>query len=436
MRLPDRERSRAILAGSAHYASKDLRDLHAVEENLLAMQRLLVDQRRSGFTEGTCAVVRDPHVQADVMARVQLAADEAEDVLLVYFAGHGLLLGRSQRELYLAVSSTVPGQPWTAVPYAQVADLVRHSVAAVKVVILDCCFSGRATAVPMSERSTPTQEVEIEGAYVLASSSATRESYSPENARHTAFTAALLTALYAADTPPDELLSMADVFLRVRRYLKAAGYPEPQQYSTNTAAHIALVRGGASPPADDVRTTGRNLAAETDKRSIWGHEDRARIQACIGLLCRALSKISAASDGIIGRPSLLSDCERTDRQGGSGFFKESELDQVAEDWLREGCNELRQCKQRLEDLLTPPDPPRLYLGEDTAIPIGWSEPSYVAHARELNRQERERYNDHLHFYESCQDDPAKRDRVQQIVEQVSAVLSDVERSCLSDSESP
>lgn len=196
-----------------------------------------------------CVTVVDPDDVAAVLDPVGTAAREAEDVLLVYFAGHGLLPG-SRRDLHLAVGGSNPEKPWTAVPYTHVADLVRDSAAAVKVVILDCCYSGRAIGVPLTPMGIDAQaleQVEIEGVYVITSTTATRLSYASPDSTFTAFTGALLEELTAEPGGADEAVPLARTFEGVRRRMRAAGLPEPQQHSTNTAAGLALVAGDGLP---------------------------------------------------------------------------------------------------------------------------------------------------------------------------------------------
>ena len=72
------------------------------------------------------------------------AASEAEDLLLVYFVGHGLVSGR-RHELYLGLPDSEWAEPeWNSLEYDKLRSSVLDSPAATKIIILDCCFSGRA----------------------------------------------------------------------------------------------------------------------------------------------------------------------------------------------------------------------------------------------------------------------------------------------------
>lgn len=238
VRLPDPERSRAVLVGAGAYADERIPDLPSAARNVAALSRLLDGVK--------CVTAANPPDVSSVLEPVRAAARQADDLLLVYFAGHGLLIG-ARRDLYLAVGDSDPDKPWTAVQYTQIADLVRDSPAAVKVVILDCCFSGRAIGVPLTPMGADEQvveQVDVEGVYVVASSPATRHSYAPPNSEFTAFTGVLLEEIAtSASSSVDGSLPLAQLFNRVRQRMRAAGLPEPQQYATNTAAALVLVPG-------------------------------------------------------------------------------------------------------------------------------------------------------------------------------------------------
>jgi uncharacterized protein YegL len=291
VRLPDPVRSRAVLIGAGVYADERVTNLPSAAHNVEALGRRLAPM--------SSAVVVDPHDVAAVLEPVRTAAQEAEDVLLVYFAGHGLLFG-GRRDLHLAVGGSDPEKPWTAVPYTQLADLVRDSVAAVKVVILDCCFSGRAIGVPltvMAVGADVVEQVDVEGVYVITSSPGTRASYALPDSAFTAFTGALLEALTATTEPADGPVPLAQLFERVRRRMRAAGLPEPQQYTTNTAAGLALARRPGSRAEPQVIMPFYVIC-----------DVSAAVAGDLGDLREALRKLAAdaASDPVVDDLTMLS----------------------------------------------------------------------------------------------------------------------------------
>ena len=98
VRLPDPALSRAVLVGASRYADAGLTDLPAAARNVEALGRLLA-------AAGPVVVVDPPDVAA-VLDSVRTAALQAEDVLLVYFAGHGLLFGASWIYIWRSLVAT------------------------------------------------------------------------------------------------------------------------------------------------------------------------------------------------------------------------------------------------------------------------------------------------------------------------------------------
>lgn len=241
MAQPDFRRSRAVLTGTATYSDDELINLPAVVRNITALQKTLTNPNLSGFTSEQINLVIDPKAPSDLLAPIAEAAREAEDVLLVYFAGHGLLLGAG--DLYLGLKDTREAEFWTSVPFEQVAQLIKDSSALVKIAILDCCYSGRALRHMMADVVTITSEhLDIEGVYVLTSSSANKTSRAREGAEFTVFTGTLLRVIETGILSGDEFLPMDLLYDEVRRQMRRDGERTPQRYNANTAGRIALVR--------------------------------------------------------------------------------------------------------------------------------------------------------------------------------------------------
>ena len=242
MRLPDPGRSRVLLIGAAGY--DHLPGLPAVANNLTALAAALSSPDLGGIAAENVGTAMDPRDVRDLYERIAARAAEAEDTLLVYFAGHGLL-GRGN-ELYLALSDTKPAAlPVTGLAFDLVRHLVLDSPARNRVVILDCCFSGTAVAGMAGDEAAIVDQMGIEGTYVLAATPATRQALAPEGETYTAFTGMLLDVLRDGVPGGGELLTLRDVYVRVRREAKAKGRPEPQVRGTGTVDSLALARNTA-----------------------------------------------------------------------------------------------------------------------------------------------------------------------------------------------
>lgn len=246
MRLPDFERSRALLIGASAYADPELNDLPAVANNLTDLADVLTDPNLGGIRPDHCVVMSNDSSIDIIGQRLEEAAADAEDLLLVYYAGHGLLVGPSG-ELHLCIASTRQRYArWTALPFSRVREVVNDSIAANRVVILDCCFSGRALPVMADPSSLVPGQVEIKGCYTLTSAPANMPAHAPPGERHTAFTGQLLTLLLTGDADGPDFMTLQDIYRSLVRSLRARGLPEPQQLGTATVAQLALARNAAT----------------------------------------------------------------------------------------------------------------------------------------------------------------------------------------------
>ncbi|MBR7837753.1 hypothetical protein KDL01_31035 [Actinospica durhamensis] len=146
-RAVDPARSRIVLVGSPFYDDPSLTDVPQVARNLADLAEVFSDPALGGFPAEHC-LTADPGTSVEQVGDLLVrAAAEAEDLLLFYFAGHGLIGPRN--ELYLCLRSTRWRNPaFSALRFETVRDaFLEHSHIKNRAVILDCCFSGRASGI-------------------------------------------------------------------------------------------------------------------------------------------------------------------------------------------------------------------------------------------------------------------------------------------------
>ncbi len=253
--LPDPAASRAVLIGTSRYDSTALGDLPAVAANLDALAGLLCAPNVWGLPAENCTVVANPATAAEMLEPIAAAAAEATDTLFVYYAGHGLV-ARTPPELHLALTASKQNASYTAVPYG----LIREELVGVRalrqVVILDCCYSGRALGRMTGHDSVTlvADEAETEGTYLIAAAAETKAAVSVPGEPHTAFTAELLNVLSRGVPGKGPYLDLDTVYREVESALRAKQRPMPQRRIRNTANRVAF-RNRAHPspaePADD-----------------------------------------------------------------------------------------------------------------------------------------------------------------------------------------
>ncbi|MFF5084832.1 caspase domain-containing protein [Actinoplanes sp. NPDC000266] len=253
-RLPDRRLSSALLIGSAGFASPAIGDLPAVTNNVAALAAAFTDPDTGVVDASRCRQVINPRAPQEVGTALAATVNAADDTVIVYYSGHGLLTPSGN--LHLAVADTDPEHvAYTAVPVEWLRSALAESPADNRILILDCCFSGHAAAAMSSVPSAVTAAIDISGTYTLTSAPAYSTSIAPPGEKFTAFTGELLRVLGEGVPGAGRLLSLRDIYTALVRSLRARGMPRPQHLGTGLADHVAL---GPNP----AERNGRKLAAE------------------------------------------------------------------------------------------------------------------------------------------------------------------------------
>src|SRR2546430_14302864 len=88
MRLPDGAGSRAVLIGTSRFTDPDLPDLPAVSNNLASLADVLTSPSGTGLPAEHCRVLLNSTNLAEVGDELATFAEQARDLMLVYYAGH------------------------------------------------------------------------------------------------------------------------------------------------------------------------------------------------------------------------------------------------------------------------------------------------------------------------------------------------------------
>ncbi|MFD0663408.1 caspase, EACC1-associated type [Thermocatellispora tengchongensis] len=299
---------RVLLAGTGtHVAGSRLPGLPAVRDTVTDLGRCLVE--RAGLDPANLTTLLDPEGPRELGAALATAAAGASDALVFYFAGHGLL--GSRHELHLATrASADPGGrllAYQALPYAEVRRLLAECRAALTLVVLDCCFSGRAQAVARAEAGE-IFDTGGQGMYVLAATGRNETAWSPPGERHTAFTGALIRLLTTGDPTGPSRMTLDDVYHSLSATLAEAGRPRPRRHVADAGGRQPLLVNLAyrppqagergSPP--DGFSPYRGLApfGQEDARYFFGREDLTR-----ALIGRVAERVSVPGPLIVAGPS-------------------------------------------------------------------------------------------------------------------------------------
>ena len=170
--LRDYRRSRAVLIGISDYVQ--LPPVPAAANSLKRLTGLLAGEL-CGWPADRISVFSNGFGPGDLPDRLITLFEEAQDVALFYFVGHGQIDLDDQLCLGLAGSRDEPRRrAATSLQFHSVRRAMLDSPATTKILILDCCFAGLASR-PSNTLGTPDYLLDKAagtGAYTMAASSA------------------------------------------------------------------------------------------------------------------------------------------------------------------------------------------------------------------------------------------------------------------------
>jgi WD40 repeat protein len=239
--------SRAVVVGTGtQIAGSALPGIPAVAETVTAVRDSLRDQ--CVMDERHIIPIIDPDGPQPFLAAINRAAAQAEDVLLLYYIGHGLV--SLENELFLATSATTDQEimlPAEALPFAAVRRALSSSRAQHVVVVLDCCFSGRASGAFGTAVANAFELTNVHGSYLLSATSPTGQALAPEGERYTAFSGALIEFLRRGEPTAPRELTLDDAYDYLERALPAMGAPAPQRRAGGNAGSLVVAVNPQAP---------------------------------------------------------------------------------------------------------------------------------------------------------------------------------------------
>ncbi|WP_410676968.1 caspase, EACC1-associated type [Amycolatopsis sp. cmx-4-68] len=243
-----------VVGNSSHVSGSALPDVPAVAQTVRDLTDALVERcglRPENLYGGGPLI--DPADLAVLGDALTGAAAQATDLLLVYYVGHGPV--SAGNELYLATHATddpLRGLAFRALPFQAVRDALTDCPAQSVVMVLDCCFAGRAHGT-FDPVASALELATFGGSYLLLSSSRDERSLAPPGERHTAFTGELLRLLREGDAAGLPTLTFEGVYEYLCRALPQRGAPAPRRQVSGRAGTLVLAPNPAARAAGTAR---------------------------------------------------------------------------------------------------------------------------------------------------------------------------------------
>ena len=317
-RMPDRSLSRAVLVGTSDYA--ELRPIPAAANSLIRMRRLLAGPL-CGWPSGCVTVVENEPGPGDLPDQLIEWYAQVSDVALFYYVGHGQIDDEDELCFGLTGSrSRAERRAATSLTFRAVRKALRASPAAVKVVLLDCCFSGQAVHGPHTLAAQPadiTSLTSATGAYTIAATgpygTAWCEDEHDSPVPYTYFTKYLAELIERG--LPGELtgLSLDPIYRSLRHALESAGKPVPVRSSRDAADTFIFARNAAPEPTSAAPSVAVGGGADPDlrRRLLDDAESAARAVADTGSRLHALISVAGVAPDDPDRVRrLLEEAER------------------------------------------------------------------------------------------------------------------------------
>jgi hypothetical protein len=214
------QRYRALLIGNSVFAedAANLARLEGPQKDVTLLHHALVNEQSGMFSEESVRVLLEQPMRTMMREIHTFFADaHRDDVLMLYYSGHGLL--DPQDRLYLCASDTVSTALLpTAVSNAFVGDCMAASPTRTTVIVLDCCYSGA-----FKGGGRVPESLAGPGRFVLSSCRG-RELANAASAENGAslFTSHLVDAMLgkAADRDGDGFIDLGEVFAYVQSALR------------------------------------------------------------------------------------------------------------------------------------------------------------------------------------------------------------------------
>jgi osmoprotectant transport system substrate-binding protein len=240
-RLFDYSDSLAVLIGTSEYQYAGFPPLPAADNSLEGMWQILTEDELCGWPARQVKKLSNESDNRHLGIKLSNWARKTTGVFLLYYVGHGIPGGQGP-------CLTLTDTQWehtdhTSLDYGHVRRALLESPAKVKIVILDCCFAGRAASPSLAGEGLDAAG--IKGTYVLAAADHAAHVPEDQDSACTSFTGELLELVRNGISDGPGELTLDDIYPSLRTRLRELGLPEARCRGTDTAGTFRFTRNAA-----------------------------------------------------------------------------------------------------------------------------------------------------------------------------------------------
>jgi hypothetical protein len=247
----DFSRSSAILIGTSEYAY--FPQIPAAKNSVERMQQLLTGPLCE-WPESRVRTYLNCSATDNLLVELVRIAVATEDVLFFYYVGHGWPTLREDLCMGLVDTSTDPlEREFTGLLMENVRWMIAQSQARVKIIVLDCCYSGIAT----ENRQGGAGDAEyiaglarVRGAYTLTATQAHTSAHFELGVNPmTYFTKNLVELVQSGIAEAPDTLTLGQIFPHLRHRLVQQRLPAPSQLNIDEGGAFVFARNATSSEA-------------------------------------------------------------------------------------------------------------------------------------------------------------------------------------------
>ncbi|MCI5136255.1 MAG: DUF1566 domain-containing protein [Candidatus Electrothrix sp. AW2] len=241
------EKRYAILIGSSKYPNEPgLTELRCPEKDVDALNAVLRSPDFGGFTE-TFAFKNSPSHEILEKIETVLADAGREDLVLIYFSGHGKLNPAGQ--LCLAtVNTKIKALGATSIPVSWIKSYFDHSASQKKILLLDCCYSGAVGKDFI--RGGVDDQLQLmsqgQGTFIMTASTGIEVAVEKEGDKYGLFTKHLVYGIQSGEADKDEdgFVDMQELYEYVHKKVQEEGAQEPMKWDLHAKGKLVVARSG------------------------------------------------------------------------------------------------------------------------------------------------------------------------------------------------